>query len=264
MVNRSRTVRRGTQPALALRPWYALDQRSGLPRRSVAGCPVDVCASISPRSGGAHVARRSEGDQRPAPRPVSNRRHGAPAPPSPSMRAARRSRAARIPRMGGAARSSGPLSPAQTRSGGAQPPVGRPSALGQVRFGPQPGPGRSRSPPLRATGSRSSFRQPPAPTRQGPPAPPPRPPAQFPAGAGTRAHTYARACGVDIFRKNQREGLSGALAGGAGFISGQERACTGLPWVGAGRQPASRGWDGRALRPATAAAPGRSRHADFR
>ena len=45
-------------------------------------------------SGGAHVALRPEGDQRPAPRPVSNRRHGAPAPPSPSMMAARRSRAA--------------------------------------------------------------------------------------------------------------------------------------------------------------------------
>ena len=116
-----------------------------------------------------------------------------------------RHRPARIPRIGAAARSCGPLSPAQTRSVGAQPLVDRPSALGQVRFGPQPGPGRSRSLPLRPAGSRSSCRQPPAPTRQGPPAPPPRPPAQFPAGAGTRAHTYARACGVEIFRKKIRE-----------------------------------------------------------
>ena len=51
---------------------------------------------------------------------------------------------------------------------------------------------------------------------------------------------------------------------GTRLISGQERASYGGPWVGAGRQPALRGWDGRALRPATAAAPGRSRHADFR
>ena len=82
------------QPALALRPWPALNQRSGLSPRSVAGCPVDVCASIGPRSGGAHVARRPGGDQSLAPRSVSNRRHGAPAPPSPSMMAAPRSRAA--------------------------------------------------------------------------------------------------------------------------------------------------------------------------
>ena len=195
------------------------------------------------------------GDQRPVPRSVSNRRHGAPAPPSPSMRAARRSRAVwlcfrappvdrqhpagrlRQPRAGldtarrrpdrpgssyiGAqtglraafdppalplARSCGPLSPAQARSGGAQPPVGRPSALGQVRFGPQPAPGGPRrrlsGPPAAA----QAAPQPPAPTRQGPPAPTPRPPAQFPAGAGTRAHIYARACGVEIFRKkNPRE-----------------------------------------------------------
>ena len=40
------------------------------------------------------MARRPGGDQSPAPRSVSNRRHGAPAPPSPSMMAARRSRAA--------------------------------------------------------------------------------------------------------------------------------------------------------------------------
>ena len=177
---------------------------------------------IGRRRGVAHMARRRGdcrgrlrdaarpirrgGDQSPARGSVSNRRHGAPAPPPPSMRTARRSRAARIPRMGGAARSSGPLSPAQTRSGGAQPPVGRPSALGQVRFGPHPGPGRSMSPPLRPPAAAQAARQPPTPTRQGPPAPPPRPPAQFPAGAGTRAHTYARACGVEIFKKkNQRE-----------------------------------------------------------
>ena len=55
MVNRSRTVRRGMQPALALRPWPALDQRSGLPRRSVAGCPVDVCASIGGRDRAART-----------------------------------------------------------------------------------------------------------------------------------------------------------------------------------------------------------------
>ena len=40
------------------------------------------------------MARRPGCDQRPAPRSVSNRRHGAPAPSSPSMMAARRSRAA--------------------------------------------------------------------------------------------------------------------------------------------------------------------------
>ena len=64
------------------------------------------------------------------------------------------------------------------------------------------GPGRCRSGPPAAA---QAAPQPPAPTRQGPPAPPPRPPAQFPAGAGTRAHTYARACGVEIFRKKIRE-----------------------------------------------------------
>ena len=70
------------QPALALRPWPALDQRSGLPPRSVAGCPVDVCASIGPRSGGAHVARRPGGAQDP------------PLAPSPTVATAHRPRCA--------------------------------------------------------------------------------------------------------------------------------------------------------------------------
>ena len=81
-------------------------------------------------------------------------------------------------------------------------------------------------------------------------------------GRDARAHICPR-----VRRRNFQKEKSerGAIAeGGTGLASGQERACTGLPWVGAGRQPASRGWDGLALRPATAAAPGRSRHADFR
>ena len=57
------------------------------------------------------------------------------------------------------------------RSVGAEPPVGRRSALGQVRFGPQPGPARSMSPPLRPPAAAQAARQPPTPTRQGPPAP---------------------------------------------------------------------------------------------
>ena len=85
-------------------------------------------------------------------------------------------------------------------------PVGRPSALGQVRCGPQRGPRRSMSPPLRPVGSPSSCPAAACADPQGPPAPPPRPPAQFPAGAGTRAHTYARACMTGNFRKkNERE-----------------------------------------------------------
>ena len=203
------------------------------------------------------MARRPGGDQRPAPRSVSNRRHGAPAPPSPSMRAARRSRAAwlrfRAPpvdRQHPAAPSRnpapastrpvdarlGPVRPASARRPASEPPSTRPHTpnrrLGALLWPAQPGsdPFGRRSaacrPPISArsgairpstrpwavhvaasppAGSRSSCPQPPAPTRQGPPAPPPRPPAQFPAGAGTRAHTYARACGVEIFRKKIRE-----------------------------------------------------------
>ena len=51
-------------------------------------------------------------------------------------------------------------------------------------------------------------------TRAGPPGipTPPRRPAQFPAGQG-RAHTYARACGVEIPRKKIREAKVRILEG---------------------------------------------------
>ena len=64
-----------------------------------------------------------------------------------------------------------------------------------------------RGPCRRPSGSPAAAqaaRQPPAPTRQGPR---PSTPAvrSVPGGAGTRAHTYARACGVEISRKKIRE-----------------------------------------------------------
>ena len=105
------------------------------------------------------------------------------------------------PRIGGAARSCGPLSPAQTRSVACRPPISARS--GAIR--PSTclrGPCRRLSGPPAAA---QAAGNPPAPTRQGPPAPPPRPPAQFPAGAGTRARTYARACGVEISERRIRE-----------------------------------------------------------
>ena len=98
MVNRSRTARRGMQPALALRPWLAPSIsapacREGRPPAARLTCARQLTRG-RPRRGGAHVALRPEGDQRPAPRSVSNCRHGVPAPPSPLMMAAPRSRAA--------------------------------------------------------------------------------------------------------------------------------------------------------------------------
>ena len=203
------------------------------------------------------MARRPGGDQRPAPRSVSNRRHWRTGPavaldedcapiacrlvalPSPASRpstprrafsqpragigAARRPpgsaqfvlyrradrppcrhRPAGIPRIGGAARSCGPLSPDQTRSGRS----GRLSAAhqrsdGAIRPSTRPwavhvaaSPGHRQ--PLKLPASACTD-------PSGTPAPPPRPPAQFPAGAGTRAHTYGRACGGEIFRKKIRE-----------------------------------------------------------
>ena len=84
------------QPALALRPWRAPSISAPACREGRSPAARLTCARQSARDRAArtHVARRPGGDQRPAPRPVSNRRHGAPAPPSPSMMAARRSRAA--------------------------------------------------------------------------------------------------------------------------------------------------------------------------
>ena len=147
------------------------------------------------------MALRPGGAQRPAPRSVSSRRHGAPAPPSPSMRAARRSRtawlrfrAAPVDRQHPAGLDTARRRPAQPGSSciGAQnclraaidptayaesaaqrapvarsaglrpvraalsPPCRPPISARSVRFGPQPGPGRSMSPPLQTTGSRSS------------------------------------------------------------------------------------------------------------
>ena len=299
MVNRSRTAAGACNPLSRSVRGAPSISAPALPRRSVAGCPVDVCASIGPRSGGAHVARRPGGDQRPAPRSVSNRRHGAPAPPSPSMRAARRSRAAwlrcRAPpvdrqhpvapsnpapastppvdaRLGPvrpasarrpaseppstrphtpnrpSARFCGPLSPAQTRSVGAQPPVGRPSALGQVRFGPQPGPGRSMSLPLRPAGSRSSCPQPPAPTRQGPPAPPTPAPRSVPGGGrDARAHICPRVRRGNFQKKSERGTIwrpgrggwihkwTGASVYGAPLGGG--RKVTGFEGLGGGLAP---------------------------
>ena len=261
MVNRPRTARRGMQPALALRPWRAPSISAPDCREGRSPAARLTCARQSARDRAARTwPAGPEATKDPVPRSVSNRRHGAPAPPSPSMRAARRSRAVwlcfrappvdrqhpagrlratpRRPRHRLVDARIGPVRPTSAHRPASEPPstrphtpnrrlgallwsaqpgsrpvraalrppVGRRSALGQVRFGPQPGPGRSMSPPLRPPAAAQAARQPPTPTRQGPPAPPPRPPAQFPAGAGTRAHTYARACGVEIFRKkNPRE-----------------------------------------------------------
>ena len=87
MVNRSRTaagacnaVSRSVLLVCPVTVARAIDQRSGLPRRSVAGCPIDVYASIGPRSGGAHVARRPGGAQ------------GPPLAPSPTVATAHRPR----------------------------------------------------------------------------------------------------------------------------------------------------------------------------
>ena len=196
------------------------------------------------------MARRRGGDQSPARGSVSNRRHGAPAPPSPSMRAARRSRAAwlrcrappvdrqhpagldtarrRPARPGSPPHRSADLPPSRHRPAriprivAARAPVARSARLRPVRsalsrlsaahrrsvrcdLALNPGPGgpcRCLSGPLAAA---QAARQPPAPTRQGPPAPPPRPPAQFPAGAGTRAHTYAPRVRRGNFQKKIRE-----------------------------------------------------------
>ena len=172
--------------------------------------------------------------------PYSNRRHGAAAPPSPSMRTARRWRAAwlrfrappvdrqhpagldtarrtpgsarfvlhrgadrppsrhrpnRIRRIGGSACSCGPLSRAQTRSGGAQPPVGRPSALGRLDSALNPalgGPCRRLSRPPAAA---QAARQLPAPTLPGTPGTPTPAPRSVPGTTGARGtHRYSRPC----------------------------------------------------------------------
>ena len=114
-----------------------------------------------------------------------------------------RHRTNRIRRIGGSACSCGPLSRAQTRSGGAQLPVGQPISARSVRFGPRPGPGRSMSPPLRTTGRRSSC---PAvacaDTPRDPRHPHPGPPLSSRRGQG-RACIHIRARALRrIFRKN--------------------------------------------------------------
>ena len=87
------------------------------------------------------------------------------------------------------------------------PPVGRPSALGRVRFGPQPGAGWSMSPPLRTAGSRLGSLSAACADPSGTPGTPTPAPRSVPGRATTGWDTYARACGVEIFRKkNPREG----------------------------------------------------------
>ena len=287
MVNRSRTARRGRQAAFALRPWCALDQRSGLPPRSVAGCPVDgPCGRLSGRDRGRRArcekARRGvdqspvdwRGSEAPTGATVHRPRR------RPSSRAdaritcrlatvPRRSQAALVntpgrrafvqPRAGpitgrltrtdrpgsscigaqtglraaidppalpeSAARFCGPLSPAQTRSGGAQPPVGRPSALGQVRFGPQPGPGRSTSPPLRATGSRSSCPAAACADPSGTPGTPTPAPRSVPGGGrDARAHISPRVRRGD-FQKEKSERGAGRPVQAWRRKSGVRRRC---------------------------------------
>ena len=198
MVNRSRTVRRGMQPALGAPGPSSPSMRAA--RRSHAAWLRFRAPPVDRQHPAAHSRNPAPASTRPVDarigpvRPASACR---PASEPPSIRPHTSNR-----RLGALL---WPAQPVQTRSVGAQPPVGRRSAFGQVRFGPQPGPGRSMSPPLRPPAAAQAARQPPTPTRQGPPAPPPRPPAQFPAGAGTRAHTYARACGVEFCRKKIRE-----------------------------------------------------------
>ena len=88
-------------------------------------------------------------------------------------------------------------------------------------------------------------------TRAGPPGipTPPRRPAQFPAGQG-RAHTYARACGVEIPRKKIREAKVRILEGQSLFwllASGFWRPGGVSPTVGRWdlklRMPRMGGWD---------------------
>ena len=69
------------------------------------------------------MARRPEGDQRPAPRPVSNRRHGAPALPSPLMMAARRSRAAWLRFRAPPVDRQHPVAPSRNPAPASTPPV---------------------------------------------------------------------------------------------------------------------------------------------
>ena len=70
---------------------------------------------------------------------------------------------------------------------GHSPPVSPPSHLAQSRF-------PTCRQPLKLP------RQPPAPTRHGPPAPPLRPPRSVPGGPTTGWGTYTRACGAQNFR----------------------------------------------------------------
>ena len=160
------------------------------------------------------MARRPGGDQSPAPRSVSNRRHGAPAPPSPSMRAARRSRAAwlrfRAPpvdRQHPAAPSRnpapastrpvdariGPVRPASARRPASEPPSTRPHTpnrrRGALLWPAQPG-----SDPF---GRRSAACRPPISARSGAIRPSTRPWAVHVAAsppAGSRSSCPAAAC----------------------------------------------------------------------
>ena len=235
------------QPALALRPWPALNQRSGLPRRSVAGGPcwrVRVNRPvIGPRARGPPARRHPTLRLQPSPRRT---------PPSLSMRATRRSRAALVALPSPASRPSTPrrLPSLQPRAG-LDTARRRPDRSGSSCIGaqtclraaidppayPESAPRRvpvarsARLRPVRSALSRLSaadqrsvrcdsapnrpwavhvaaspgHRQPPAPTRQGPPAPPTPAPRSVPGGATAGLGTYARACGVEFFRKKNTE-----------------------------------------------------------
>ena len=90
---------------------------------------------------------------------------------------------------------------------GADPPVGRPSALGQVRFGPQPGPGRSMSPPLRLAAGPSSCSSAARADPSGTPGTPTPTPRSVPGGGrDARTHICPRVRRGYFQKENQRAG----------------------------------------------------------
>ena len=142
---------------------------------SPASRPSTPRRAFSQPRAGLDTARRPPGSARFVPASAHRR---ADRPPS-------RHRPNRIRRVGGvAACSCGPLSRAQTRSGGAQPPCRPPISARSVAIRPSTRPWAVHV--AASPDHRQSLKLPgqlPAPTRpRDPPAPPPRPPAQFPAG----------------------------------------------------------------------------------
>ena len=85
------------------------------------------------------MARRPGGDQSPVPRSVSNRRHGAPAPPTPSMRTARRSRAAWLGFRAPPVDRQHPVAPSRNPAPASTPPVDGPDRPGSSCIGAQTG-----------------------------------------------------------------------------------------------------------------------------